>query len=92
MNPLLEKKLSYQAKKRLPRTSFAIPGKQDGVKGKYPIQDISHARNALSRVSAHGTPEEKKKVRAAVHRRYPSIGKDTHESILANRLVDQLLG
>lgn len=89
---LFEKKLTYKAKKALPRTSFAIPGKQDGVKGKYPIQDIEHGRNALARVSAHGTPSEKKQVRAAVHRRYPSIGKDRSESILANRLVDALLG
>src|SRR5699024_11412436 len=35
----------------------------------------AHARNALSRVSQHGSPAEKKRVRAAVRRKYPSIGK-----------------
>jgi hypothetical protein len=60
------------AKKRnaLKKSSFAEPGKRA-----YPIQDASHARNALARVSQHGTPAEKAKVRAAVHRKYPSIGK-----------------
>lgn len=31
--------------------------------------------NALARVSQHGTPAEKAKVRAAVHHKYPSISK-----------------
>jgi hypothetical protein len=31
--------------------------------------------NALARVSAHGTAAEKKRVRAAVKRKFPSIGK-----------------
>jgi len=38
-------------------------------------KDASHARNALSRVSQHGSSSEKARVRAAVHKRYPSIGK-----------------
>jgi pyrroloquinoline quinone (PQQ) biosynthesis protein C len=41
----------------------------------YPIHDIAHARNALARVSAYGTSEEKRRVRAAVYRRYPSLKK-----------------
>ena len=41
---------------------------------RYPIPDASHARNALARVSGNGTPEEKAKVRAAVHSRFPEIG------------------
>jgi hypothetical protein len=91
MSLIDEKKLTYKAKKKLPRASFAIPGKQDGVKGKYPIHDAPHARNALARVSAHGSPEEKKKVRAAVHRRFPGIGKDRKTESLACTLVDRLL-
>ena len=43
---------------------------------KYPIPDIEHARNALARVAQNGTAEEKKKVRAAVEKRYPSLKKD----------------
>jgi hypothetical protein len=61
-------KLTAAARKHIPAKNFALPG------GRYPIEDASHARNALVRVSQHGTPEEKAKVRAAVHRKYPSIG------------------
>jgi hypothetical protein len=38
---------------------------------------MSHARNALARVSQHGTPAEKKQVRAAVAKKYPGIGKSS---------------
>ena len=61
-------KLSYLARKRLPRSAFAIPEKR-----KYPIQDRSHAQNALARVSQFGSPAEKRRVRAAVKRRYPDM-------------------
>lgn len=63
-------KLSRKKRKRLKKSQFAIPSKR-----KYPINDKAHARNALSRVSQHGSPSEKKQVRAAVKRKYPSIGK-----------------
>lgn len=60
------------AKKRnaLKQSSFAIPSER-----KYPIPDAAHARNALARVAQHGTPAEKKQVRAAVARKFPGIGK-----------------
>lgn len=61
-------KLTTKARKAIPTKSFALPGRR------YPIEDRSHARNALARVSQHGSPAEKAKVRAAVHRKYPSIG------------------
>jgi hypothetical protein len=63
-------KLNAAKRKRLPAKSFAEPGKR-----KYPINDKAHARAALSRVAANGTPAEKKQVRTAVKRKYPSIGK-----------------
>tara|TARA_Y100000310_G_C20694785_1_gene824821 strand:- start:1545 stop:1745 length:201 start_codon:yes stop_codon:yes gene_type:complete len=62
-------KLTTKGRKMIKKSNFALPGRR------YPIQDISHARNALARVSQHGTPSEKKRVRAAVHKKYPSIGK-----------------
>jgi hypothetical protein len=62
--------LSGKKRKSLSKGQFAIPGER-----KYPIHDKAHARNALSRVSQHGTPAEKKRVRAAVRRKYPDIGK-----------------
>jgi hypothetical protein len=67
--------LTAKSRDALPDSAFALPGRR------YPIHNESHARDALARVSANGTPEEKAKVRAAVHRRYPQmkmtiIGKD----------------
>ena len=67
-----EKELSSSSRNRMKSGSFALPKER-----KYPIGDISHARNALSRVAANGTPEEKKRVRAAVHRKYPSLAKES---------------
>ena len=54
----------------LPKDAFAIPEKR-----KYPIHDISHARNALARVSGFGSEWEKQRerVRAAVYDRYPQL-------------------
>ena len=57
-------------RKKLSKKSFALPGKR-----KYPIPDKAHARNALARVAQHGTKAEQKKVKAAVKRKFPSIGK-----------------
>lgn len=62
-------KLTTRERKNLPKQDFALSG------GRYPIEDKSHARNALARVSQHGTPAEKAEVRAKVHRKYPDIGK-----------------
>lgn len=60
--------LTSKTRAKLSASDFAIPETR-----KYPIQDEKHAKNALARVAQHGTPEEKKKVRAAVKRRYPDI-------------------
>lgn len=61
-------KLSYQARQNLPAKSFAIPAQR-----KYPIEDQSHARNALARVAQNGTPSEIAKVKAAVRRKFPNM-------------------
>lgn len=63
--------LTSKERKALPKSDFVFPKER-----RYPINDPNHGRAALSRVSANGSPEEKKKVRAAVHRKYPDIGKD----------------
>jgi hypothetical protein len=68
-------KLSYAARKKMPKKSFALPSKKEGGKGGYPINDAAHARNALSRVSQFGSPSEKATVRAKVHAKFPAIGK-----------------
>jgi hypothetical protein len=66
--------LTSEARNSMPSSDFALPGHGEGKSGKgsgsYPINDISHARNALARAS--GKPVEAR-VRAAVHRKYPSI-------------------
>jgi hypothetical protein len=62
-------KLTYSKRKALKKSSFVFPGKRS-----YPIQNISHARNALARVAQHGSPAEQARVRAAVHHKFPSIG------------------
>lgn len=62
-------KLTAAKRKKIPTKSFAGPHRS------YPINDASHARNALSRVSQFGTSELKARVRAAVHRKFPEIGK-----------------
>jgi hypothetical protein len=58
-------------RKKLEKSSFALPEQE-----KYPIPDIEHARNALARVTQHGSEAEKKQVRAAVEKKYPSLKKD----------------
>ena len=71
--------LDTAARKALPRSDFALPGKGAGPSGKgsgsYPIPDRSHAANALSRVSQFGSSAEKAAVRAKVHAKYPDMGK-----------------
>ncbi len=62
--------LTTRKRKALKKSSFALPSKR-----KYPINNIAHARNALSRVSQFGTPGEKRTVRAAVDKKYPSLKK-----------------
>ena len=69
--------LSSKRRQSLPKSSFALPGKGEGPGGKgagaYPVNDAAHARNALARVSQHGTPAEKKAVRAKVAAKFPGI-------------------
>lgn len=69
LSGLVMAELTTRGRKKLADSKFAIPEKRA-----YPIHDASHARNALARVSQHGTPAEKRRVRAAVKKRYPSIG------------------
>ena len=70
-------KLSYKERQGLSKSQFALPGKGEGPEGKqggsYPIPDESHARNALARVSQHGTEAEKRKVKSAVEKKFPDI-------------------
>jgi hypothetical protein len=60
-------KLTTATRNKIPPEDFAGPDKT------YPMNDDSHARNALARVAQHGTPALKKRVTAAVKRKYPSM-------------------
>jgi len=72
-------KLSYQARKRMPKSQFALPSHKTKAnpagKGAYPIEDIAHARNALARVAQHGTPAEQAAVKRKVYAKYPQLKK-----------------
>ncbi len=61
-------KLTAAMRNRLPKSSFAIPATRD-----YPIPDKAHAVDALDRVEANGTSQQKAMVRAAVKRRFPGL-------------------
>jgi len=77
-------KLTSRQRKSLPQGDFALPGRR------YPLEDASHARNALARVSEFGTPEEKAEVRAKVHREYPGIGGKKSGSL--RRIASKIAG
>ena len=62
--------LTSKGRKKIKPSNFAIPGKRA-----YPIHDLAHARNALARVSQHGTPSEKATVRRKVYGKYPGLRK-----------------
>lgn len=61
-------KLTAQARREIPTRDFAGPDRS------FPIEDRSHAQNALARAS-NATPEIKARVTAAVKRKYPDMGK-----------------
>ena len=63
-------KLTTKQRKRMKSSTFALPRQRA-----YPIPDISHARNARSRVAQFGTDAEQSKVRRAVEKKFPSLKK-----------------
>jgi hypothetical protein len=66
---LSDHRLTPNERSHMSKTTFVFQKDR-----RYPIPDKSHARNALARVSQHGTPAERSKVRGAVHRKFPTIG------------------
>lgn len=71
-------KLTEKRRKEIPKKSFVYSDKKrkgKKTKGKYPIDTPARARAALRLVGMHGTPAEKARVRAAVKRKYPNIGR-----------------
>ena len=64
-------RLTSLARKSLPTSTFALPGR------KYPIPDKSHARNALARASQFANPSEKATIRRKVKAKFPGIKQQT---------------
>ena len=64
-------KLNAAKRNALPSKDFAGPDRS------FPIEDKSHARNALARASAKG-PAMESKIRAKVKKKFPSIGSSKH--------------
>jgi hypothetical protein len=60
-------KLNAAKRNALPSRDFAGPDRS------YPDEDLGHAKDALSRVSANGSPALKKEVSAKVKRDWPSM-------------------
>lgn len=60
-------RLTSKERNALPSSDFAGPDRS------YPVQNASHARNALARVSQFGTADLKRKVREKVYRKFPDI-------------------
>lgn len=76
--------ISLSKRESLSSKQFAVPmskARKIGVagevkgeaKGKYPIDTLKRARNALARVSQFGTPSERSAVRSKVYSRYPNL-------------------
>ena len=60
-------KLTAKERNRLPDSAFAAPGRR------FPIENQSHARNALARASQFASPELEAKIKSKVRRRFPNI-------------------
>lgn len=68
-------KLDAKERNSLPGKDFAGPDRS------YPVEDKSHARNALARVSQHGSPSEKKEVKAKVAKKFPGIKENRKKGV-----------
>ena len=62
--------LTTKERNRLKSRDFGLPRER-----KYPIENKAHARNALARVAANGTPKEKRIVRRRVHAKYNDLAR-----------------
>ena len=74
-------RITTKGRRSLKKSQFGLPdGNRPGIKGRFPIDTIERARNALARAAQgvkRGTlsPAQAAQVRRRVHAKYPSIGK-----------------
>lgn len=68
-------KLNADKTRKLPKGSFALPGKPTvkGAGGSYPIDTPGRARNALARGAKNATPSELVTIKKNVAKKYPKI-------------------
>ena len=62
-------KLSAEQRKKLPKSSFAVPGKKSGS-GSFPVNDKAHAV-AAQRMAR--TPEQKSAVKRKINEKFPDM-------------------
>jgi hypothetical protein len=60
-------KLTSKARNMLPAKDFGGPDRS------YPLNDATHARNALARASQHASEGLKSHIKEIVHRKFPGI-------------------
>lgn len=66
--------LTTKTRNALPSSAFVFPKMRE-----YPINDIEHGRKALQLGAKSAGRAKLAKIRAAVHRKYPSIGSFAHK-------------
>jgi septum formation inhibitor MinC len=82
----LEKaKLKAKARAGLPKSTFAIPEKAPGP-GSYPLPDKGHGEAAL-RLLHNASPDEQKRIKAAVHRKFPDIGEGDEKKCASTDVI-----
>lgn len=64
-------KLTTNERNSLDKSEFVYPGQR-----KFPINDRAHAANAMARAAQSDVPSIKANVSAAVHRKFPNMGKE----------------
>lgn len=75
--------LTPKKRKRLKRTTFALPAKKGakpgtpGARNRYPLTDVAHARSAASYASRPGntTTAEKKTIANKIRKKFPAFAR-----------------
>ena len=67
-------KITTAGRRALSRGQFALPdGIRPGIAGRYPIDTIIRARNALARAAQNESPAVQAQIRRAVYAKYPEL-------------------
>lgn len=72
----LSPNLTADKRRQLPKSSFALPGKDKdvpGAKGTYPIDTPGRARAAVSRATQNATPAQQTTIKKRAAAKYPEI-------------------